>query len=158
MNDFVAKKLGEVMAFAVLGNKTLEQGKEALLADVLSEDEFDRLKGLNETHQKKLEKFASEGGKSDVTLPKSDATVKKIGGMRDTYIGDEWDNATEIMEWMGFFEGAAIVHWALVSGAASALGNDELEELAEDAMTHHRQLLGSVEQYLRDNGSTRAEQ
>jgi len=73
----------------------------------------------NRMHGDEVMRLATEGGVIDTTLAKATATEEKLKKMRDLYVADQWDNATELMEWSGFFEGAAIVHWALMRGVVS---------------------------------------
>jgi hypothetical protein len=103
-----------------------------------------------------IQKIANDGGISEVTMKKLEGTGKKLRDMRDMYIGDEWDNATELIEWSGFFEGAAIVHFALVRGAADKLGSSELSALANEAIDFHYQVLEKAESELESVGQMKA--
>jgi hypothetical protein len=114
MNDFVAKKLGEVMAFTSMGLELIERGGQAL-AGALGEKTVNQTRSDLESQLENIKTYASE-----TTLTKAEATGGKLRGMAETYIGDQWDNPAELLEWLGFFEGAALVHWQLVSGAAAA--------------------------------------
>ena len=87
---------------------------------------------------------------------KIQGTGVKLRSMRDLYVGDEWENPTELAEWSGFFEGAAVVHWAIVLGAAEGTGNSSLKETAEKAIELHHELLHSAKEFLKATGSKRA--
>jgi hypothetical protein len=76
--------------------------------------------------------------------------------MRDLYIGDEWDNPTEVLEWSGFFEGAALVHWAVVDGAAKTLDLADLEKLAGEGQDYHHKMLHDIADMLRKIGGKKA--
>lgn len=104
-NPQLAKKLGEVLAFALVGQELLERagkaGETAFGASVK-----DMQKGFDK-QVSASEKIADQA--------KTERTVKKLRSMMEQYIGDEWDNPTEILEWSGFYLGSAGVHWSLVS-------------------------------------------
>ena len=76
--------------------------------------------------------------------------------MRDMYVGDQWDNTTELLEWSGFFEGAAVVHWALVRGAAEGMNDETLMTLAEEGKNYRYELLELAENELEAKGQDKA--
>lgn len=123
MNEFIAKKLGEVLAFAVVGKETFEKGKDAFVS-VLGKEVFDEM--IVETTKRiaAIEALAMENNAEEIVNTKLAGTGRKLREMRDLYVADQWDNPTELLEWSGFFEGAAVVHWALV-GMKSILCVDE---------------------------------
>jgi len=113
INEFIAKKLGEVLAFAEVGIETLERGQEGF-ASVLGKSAPEKMLETNKEHSALLKKIAADDKQfGSVTLAKSIKTGEKLRKMRDLYVGDEWDNGVELLEWSGFFEGAALVHWQL---------------------------------------------
>lgn len=150
MNEFMEKKLGEVLAFSLVGQDTIQSGKAALSTII----EPEKL----ETYRKRLAQIAAEIGEvaTETTRAKSDKTSTKLKKLRDIYIGDEWDNPTEILEWAGFFEGAAIVHWFLILGAAQEVDNLKLAKLAHRGVDLHRKSLKNVEDKLQETGAKRA--
>ena len=89
-------------------------------------------------------------------MAKLEATGTKLRAMRDLYVGDQWHNATELLEWSGFFEGAAIVHFALVRGVAMELDNSDLLNLVNEAIDFHYQILEHAESELESVGQDRA--
>jgi hypothetical protein len=147
MNEFVGKKLGELLAFNRVGIDTYEKGRVVLVeaigeAKVMDIEEKDRI------HGEAVMRFATEGGVIDITLAKATATAEKLMKMRDLYVADQWDNSTELMEWSGFFEGAAVVHWALMRGAAQGMNNEDLLTLAEEGVNWHYEMIEVAEGYL----------
>lgn len=156
INEFTAKKLGEVLAFCRVELDTIERGRQAW-ETVFDVADIDRVVADTQERAAKIEAFAQANNVSDITLAKADGTGAKLKSMRDLYVGDEWDNATELLEWSGFFEGAAIVHWVLVAGAAEGLGNDELKHLAELSKEAHIQIHDSVSTRLRNVGKKRSQ-
>jgi hypothetical protein len=143
INQFTAKKLGEVHAFAKAGIDTFERGRPALL-EIFSKDELDRTVKEFHTHFETIEEIAKEAGVLETVLTKSEGTQTKLTSMRDAYVGDEWHNPAELLEWLGFFEGSALVHWSLALGASEALEERRLEDLCRLALELHETMLGSV--------------
>lgn len=154
MNEFVAKKLGEVLAFNRVGTETLEKGRAALVA-ALGEEKIMDMEEKNRMHGESVIKIATDAGMIDTTLTKAVATEEKLKKMRDLYVADQWDNATELMEWSGFFEGAAVVHWALVRGAAEGMNDETLMTLAEEGVNWHYELIEMAESELHTTGSSK---
>lgn len=154
MNEFVAKKLGEVLAFNQVGTDTYEKGGDALIA-TLGAERFADAEEKNRIHGEAVMKIATDAGMIDVTLAKAEKTGEKLKQMRDLYVGDQWDNATELMEWSGFFEGAAIVHWALVRGAAEGMNDETLLELSNEGVNWHYELLEMAEGELHSTGQNK---
>jgi hypothetical protein len=108
-------------------------------------------------HNESVMKVATDAGVIDITLAKADKTAAKLMQMRDLYVGDQWDNATELMEWSGFAEGASIVHWALVRGCAEGLNDENLLTLAEEAVNWHYELIEMSESELGTTGQNKSQ-
>ena len=155
ISEFVAKKLGEVLAFARVGEEIFERGRVAL-------EQVFTAKGVNELlhqiseHRVAIENLAEDLGTTEITVPKSEKTGEKLRKMLELYVGEEWDNPTELLEWHGFFEGAAIVHWKLVEGAAQALNHVTLKELAKTGIEFHENLLAEISKQIKYIGSKKA--
>lgn len=152
INTFVEKKLGEVLAFCLVGQDTINLGNAALNT-VIEPEKIER-------YRKLLSELAVEIGEvaTETTREKSEKTSDKLKKLRDIYIGDEWDNPAEILEWAGFFEGAAIVHWFLILGAAQEVDNIKLAQLAHRGIDLHRKSLKNVEDTLQKTGAKRAKE
>jgi hypothetical protein len=152
MNEFVAKKLGEVLAFNRIGTETLEKGRDVLV-EALGEDKILDMEEKNRIHAEGVMKIGTDEGVIDMILENSEAVEKELRGMRDLYIGTNWNNATEILEWGGFFEGASIVHWAVIRGAAEGLNEEELLTFAEEGINWHYEVLEMIEGELSQEGA-----
>ncbi len=155
MNEFVAKKLGEVLAFAVVGKETFEKGKNAL-SSVLTPKVVEDMISNFSMHVEIIQKIAREEKVEGIVNKKLEGTGEKLRKMRDLYVGDQWDNSTELLEWSGFFEGAAIVHWSLVKGANETIKDSGLTKLAQDCMTLHEEILKKVSYLLHETGKNKA--
>ncbi len=143
MTEFSAKKLGEVLAFSQVGADTMEKGRPAL-ESVFGAEKVASLIDGHKAHADAITKTAQDAGKAEITLAKAQATGTKLRTMRDMYIGEEWENPAELMEWLGFFEGAAVVHFSLVGGAGDALAMDEMKTVAAQGMQFHNEILQAV--------------
>lgn len=128
------KKMGEVLAF------------ENLLVDTLTKGNigFDDYKSKAGKYAVMVQEYAEKFGGWDVVAAKSEKTFEKLSKMRDMYIGDSWDEAAEVLEWMGFQEGAAVVHWGLIKKVAQQVENEKLEQFADEVMNFHEDLLHEV--------------
>ncbi|MEX0918549.1 MAG: hypothetical protein WDZ85_01110 [Candidatus Paceibacterota bacterium] len=151
MNEFSAKKLGEVLAFATVSLETGEKG-EVALREALGDDLFNDLIDRNQNYRQTINHLAEKYEVTGIVNKKLDGTGFKLRNMRDTYIGDDWDNPVEQLEWSGFFVGAAIVHWDLITGVAEKLNDEKITDLATDALAFHRRLFEIVENKLQDRG------
>ena len=133
MNEFSAKKLGEVLAFTEVKTDTLTRGATAL-ALAWGQDRLDAINQEITRQKEAITHIAQQADVFDIVRTKADNTGKKLMAMRDLYVGDQWDNAVELMEWSGFFEGAAIVHFALVRGVAETINHENLLAVSQDAI------------------------
>lgn len=154
INEFTAKKMGEVLAFARLGTETSKKGLSGFVS-IMSGDELRAMQEMNDRLERSLYLIAEEFGVADIMDKKADVTLTKLRAMRDLYIKDQWDNSAEISEWSGFSEGAAIVHWAVVEGAAEGARHENLRLLALDAKQYHEGKLRQFESYLKTIGITK---
>jgi hypothetical protein len=155
MNEFTAKKLGEVLAFTRVALDTTQRGRTAL-TEALGAEKVTDIEDKNRIHGDECLRIATDAGVVDVTLAKAEKTEAKLKQMRDLYVGDQWDNATELLEWSGFFEGAAVVHFALVKGVGEALDNGALMMLAEEGIAMHYEMIELAESELQAVGQNKA--
>lgn len=151
---FFAKKVGEVLAFCRVGLATLDRGQAALKPRL---ENWDTIVEQLTAQATALEAFFIDEEQKVTSLMKADATGTKLTTMRDMYVGDQWDNATELCEWFGFFEGAAIVHWRLVKGMAVATSDQRLIDLANQAISLHEDFLNQVGMLLETVGKERSQ-
>lgn len=154
-NEFSAKKLGEVLAFASLSLDTLNKARETL-TETLGEDYVLQIESKNKNYIETINKITSENGVVEIVNKKLTGTGNKLKAMRDLYISDEWHNPTELLEWSGFFLGATIVHWQLVKGVAENLNNQTLKDLANDALNFHQALFDQSQKKLNQIGEEKS--
>ncbi|MEK9157607.1 MAG: hypothetical protein AAB638_00260 [Patescibacteria group bacterium] len=155
MNEFTSKKLGEVLAFAIVGKEIFEKGKEALV-QVFESDGVVKIIEEIEKHIATLTGLATTLNISEIAIPKSEKTSAKLREMLELYVSDQWHNPIELLEWLGFFEGAAIVHWKLVEGASKAINDAALIELSRIGLEFHQNLLDDVSTKIQAVGATKS--
>jgi len=154
MNEFTAKKIGEVLAFAEVGVETFEKGKNALI-EVFGAERVDEIINKTKQHGKTLNYSLQGSSMLEIVDKKVIGTGEKLRHMRDYYVGDEWDNSTELLEWSGFFEGAAIVHWALVETSVLESGLNDLSDFAREIGDFHKKILEECSEKLKELGKKR---
>ncbi|HSE57040.1 MAG TPA: hypothetical protein VLB02_03070 [Candidatus Paceibacterota bacterium] len=154
-NEFVAKKIGELVAFTMVSGEILDRGGAPLLEKLGQETVLD-ITEKNQLHGETLRRFAEEAGVLDTVTAKTEKTAEKLRKLHEVYIGDAWQNPVEVCEWLGFFEGAAIVHWELLRGAAATINNEALLVLTEEAVTYHYELLEKFGSELEEVGQAKA--
>lgn len=154
-NTFVAKKMGEVLAFCNVGADTFEKGRPAL-SEKYGADFVESREAKFKSGADLLNRLFMDDAMRETGLAKAQATGEKLTKLRDIYVGDEWGNAIELSEWSGFFEGAGRVHWELVRGVATALKNDELASLADNWIEDHKNFLDQASLTLKGVGLERA--
>lgn len=155
MNEFTAKKLGEVVAFAKMGNDTIEKSKK-IFGEFLSDLDMSSALANADKQVDEILAFATEHNILDAVKSEADKTSKKIESMRDLYIGDEWGNSSVVFGWWGFFGGAAIAHWNLVKGIGEAIENDVFVQIAYNAIAYHENLYDTAVSLLAEIGRNKS--
>ncbi|MDZ7726404.1 MAG: hypothetical protein U5L75_02380 [Candidatus Campbellbacteria bacterium] len=158
MNSFVAKKIGEVCAFANVANETITRAESAL-REVYGESFEETRDTFRDVHDELIALSEREGLK-DAVSDKCSKTSDKLRQMRETYLTSEedWQDPVEVLEWSSFFYGAGYAHSELVQGASEELEIESLSELAEGSSKLHHDLLHHAVDYLRDDGKKRAQE
>lgn len=142
LQEFTIKKLAEVQAFNGLGNQITGRAGEALAA---AAPQAARL--LDEAAGIDLAPHIAEDQRV-LFDDKTAKTTAKLQHMMDLYIGDEWDNPVEVLEWSSFYAGAGAAHSALTGAAADGVDAGLASRL--EALTDtYQQLLQAVMDGLR---------
>ena len=155
MNEKVAKKIGEAYAFAQVLQDTY-QSNETVMQDLFG-SLASEISSTAEMQVASLHAIADETEMSEMVVPKAERTGEKISKMADMYVGDEWDNPVEVLEWMSFFVGGAIVHWQLIAGSGEAMGHQGLFELASNGAQYYSDLMEQLREYSIEIGKVRAQ-
>ncbi|MCA9397554.1 hypothetical protein KC573_01890 [candidate division WWE3 bacterium] len=143
IKEQAARKIGEVLAFSEIGLDLLERGETAL-ENVFEADFLDDCTESFETQKEDLLRIASKLDVEQIVLDKADSTKNKVFSMQELYLKGEWDDAVEVLEWMGFFEGGALVHWGLIKGVADTHRIGQLTTVAEDALDFHQEFVRQI--------------
>lgn len=146
MNEFTAKKLGEVYAFIKVGGDQFKRSRAAL-ASVMAEAELERVVETYTEHLQVIGEAVQTAPLAAIITAKAEATGDKLLAMAQVHMkkDSDWDDTSEVLEWLGFFEGGAIIHMALVESAARELELGELATLVGAAADFHRSLLAEIE-------------
>jgi hypothetical protein len=147
MTEYMAKKLGEVLAFAEVGQETLSKSRTALNT-AIDHDEVDRLIEAQNDFSEQIKILTQDEKVVGITLDKAAVTAEKIRQMRDLYIKENWSNPVEVLEWLGFHTGAAGVHWSLLIGLAHENKDGEALKLAERGYKFYRGFLDEIGKHI----------
>ncbi len=149
MNEFTAKKLAEVSAFAALADDITKRSNPQF--ELYAPEVARRLSLISAP-------AIAIGEHEQLFALKVDKTVAKLTSMMELYIGDEWDNPVEVLEWLSFYAGAASAHADLATSALRTLAlvseADAIEALSQDFWI----MLSEVKAQLSKVGAERATQ
>lgn len=143
MDQKFYKKIGEVLAFEKQTTELFQKGREGFLS-VFPEEYLNEVLSSSQERVGKIEAWVNNQGVNEIVFKKAEATGSKLASMRDMYVAERWDDGVELMEWLGFFEGAAIVHWDLVKGGGNNFGQKDIVDVAVQALTSHTSLFEKV--------------
>ncbi len=155
MDEFVAKKLGEVHAFVCLVIDTYERGAAGFGA-ALTPEAISKTNNTLDELKSRIEHIADQEHVRAAVLAKSDKTLAKITRARDDYVAERWDDTVELYEWFSFNAGAGAAHAHEVFGAGQALKHDALTSVTRDARNYFDSLLADSKDYLYYVGSSHA--
>jgi len=154
MNEKITKKIGEACAFAQVLDTTYSANQSVMLT--LLGDQASTVAKTAAAQVTALQAICDEAGTTGVLLPKVDKTAVKITGMGEAYVGDDWDDAAEVLEWLSFFVGGAIVHWQLIAGAGTAMGHTSLARVADAGVEYYEGLMTQLKVAATQIGTQRA--
>lgn len=155
MTEKTAKKIGEAYAFAKVLSDTFESNT-GVMTELLG-GHANSLLEITRVQQEELTDIVSECGMSEVVLPKAQRTGSKITKMGEMYVGDDWDDIAEVLEWMSFFVGGAIVHWQLITGSAAEMDNEHFGNVAGVGVEYYSALMEQLKDYSVIVGKARAQ-
>lgn len=118
------KKIGEALAFSRVGEDLFIRAKGALVSG-FGETWYEVNLARILTSRENLESlFRSFGDDASVVEEKAGRTTAKIESMQSTYLSDDdWSDLDEVVEWMSFWLGGAVVHWAVLERSLNSLGS-----------------------------------
>lgn len=147
MNEFTAKKLGEVYAFITLVLDTYHQGNPGF-SKVFDEDTLKQRIVVLASLRDELAQIVEGFGQSETMQTKSERTLSKITRARDEYIDGRWDNLVELYEWFSFNAGAGGAHASEVVGASTAINNAEMIRTTKQIEAYFDDLLIECKEFL----------
>lgn len=147
MNEFTVKKLAEVQAFIGIGSTILERGNKY---DGMAPDAATIIEA---TTRVSLASAIPES-MQETFRAKVDKTTSKLEQMMELYIGDEWDNPVEVLEWSSFFAGAGAAHAGLTKSATEA-SDPELSKSLGSLEQAYKDLLSAVISRLQEVAKTK---
>ena len=154
MNEKITKKIGEAYAFAQVLETTFA-ANEAVMTELLDTAAGTVVSTAGE-QRAALHAICDAAEMSDVLLPKVEKTAAKISKMGEMYVGDDWDDAAEVLEWMSFFVGGAIVHWQLIAGAGAAMDDEMLTDAATSGVVYYEELMDQLKRAATEVGQERS--
>jgi hypothetical protein len=154
MNEKITKKVGEAYAFAQVLETTF-MANEAVMTELL-ETAAGTVVSTASEQRAALHAICDAAETSDILLPKAEKTAAKISKMGDMYVGDDWDDAAEVLEWMSFFVGGAIVHWQLIAGAGAAMDDEMLTDAATSGVVYYESLMDQLKRAATKVGQERS--
>lgn len=154
MTEKVAKKIGEAYAFAQTLSETYNANTEVM--NELLGEHAETLLDITRVQTEELKDIAEEAQMADVVLSKAERTGTKITKMGEMYVGDDWDDVAEVLEWMSFFVGGAIVHWQLITGSAQQMEHVHFGNVAGIGTEYYASLMKQLREYSITIGKTRA--
>lgn len=125
MNEFTAKKLAEIEAFLQISGVIIEKAGSPLV-----DNNPEVVESLDALSQQTVAPSIDAEVK-EIFDTKVEKTHAKLSNMMEIYIGDEWDNPVEVLEWSSFFSGAAAAHAALASELSDAT-REQLDKVRSD--------------------------
>ncbi len=155
MTEKTAKKIGEAYAFAQVLSETYNSNTEVM--NELLGEHAETLLDITRVQTEELSDIAEEGNMVEVVLPKAERTGAKITKMGEMYVGDDWDDVAEVLEWMSFFVGGAIVHWQLIAGSAHEMKHDHFANIAGVGTEYYASLMKQLRDYALAVGKARAQ-
>jgi len=153
MNEKTTKKIGEAQAFANVLCATYTANSAVM--DELFGVHAATITETTTAQAAALQSICADAGTTDILEPKVAKTSEKIAKMGDLYVGDEWDDAAEVLEWMSFFVGGAVIHWELIAGAGAALKQTKMHQTATAGVSYYETLLAQLKVAAAAIGETR---
>lgn len=154
MNEKITKKVGEAYAFAQVLETTFT-ANESVMTELLGAAGGSVVATASE-QKASLHTICDVAETTEILLPKVEKTVAKITRMAEMYVGDDWDDAAEVLEWMSFFVGGAIVHWQLIAGAGAAMDDKQLTDAATSGVAYYDSLMEQLKRAATVIGTERS--
>lgn len=141
MNQKAIRKYAEVAAFVSVARVVLDKSGSALQGHAPETSRI--LTDISSRHMP----VVPDDSISEFDA-KLDKTINKLTTMMELYIGDDWDNPIEVLEWLSFYAGAAAAHCAVTS---SLTGQDN-DAIVQEVTAIQHDALSLLNQVISDLG------
>lgn len=138
MSELAAKKLAEVEAFLIMSGEIIKRASPDL-----KESAPEVYESLQKASHQSVKAFV-DTEMANLFYSKVEKTTKKLTDMMELYVGDSWDNPTEVLEWSSFFSGAGAAHCAIAGGLSKKDGKDEAKKVLDSLQTDFSKTLELV--------------
>ena len=155
MNEKITKKIGEAYAFSQVLETTFS-ANEAVVTQLI-QGVASAVVETTASQKEELAAICERAGTTNILMPKVEKTANKITRMGEMYVGDDWDDPAEVLEWLSFFVGGAIVHWQLIAGAGESMGNEDLQKTAMNGVAYYGHLMDHLKIAATSIGATRSQ-
>jgi len=142
------RKTRELSALATLSIETFTKAEKGL-QKAFTKKELDEIIQTNKQHLESINLLFDDEQITKVK-EKAEKTKNKLGGMQKIYLEEKWDEPLEVLEWLGFIEGAAVVHWSLVEELATESKMDSVENFALLGYRFHKDLLIKISKAIKE--------
>jgi hypothetical protein len=89
-------------------------------------------------------------------MNKLESKGDRLRKMRDGHMDNKWDNATGVLEWLGYLEGMTIIHASTLAGVAEEIGHAELKSFADSYDAYHIEMFSNINDILHNLGRSKA--
>lgn len=153
MNKSLAAKIGEITAFSRASGLIYKKARK-VLTPVFNKKEIGRFIEENNTYTRELEKFARDNEILWMSDAKQEESMHRLQRMGDIYLNDDWEKGEEVLEWLGFIEGSATVHFSLVEDLAKNAKHKRLHRTAKKGTAFHKTMLGKIASAIKQMPTT----
>lgn len=155
MQQALNKKVGEVLGFSRYSATFFAQ-EEEILREAWERQALAATMKKHTACLEKLEQTIKTHGigmeKRDTAAKTATETLEKLKRMEGIYLHGE-EEATELLEWLGFIAGASAVHARLVADMAREERLADLKKIAKRAQKLHEETLEQIISTIGETGN-----
>lgn len=143
MKESTAQKLGIILAYTNQAIDTIQKSRKSF-EEFMSVESIDETISKSESLILSITKLIEAGSLLSVSEPIQKETADRLSTMRDSYLGNSFENKEKVFEWWSFFGGASLAQWNMVKGLAESVETDSFAGLAYDGLAIHESLFDNV--------------
>ena len=149
MNEFSAKRLGEILAFVDALLYTCDKGKGALTS-ILGEEHLLEIVRISRSHKDSVHTISDRAKVLHSVMNKLEIKGDELNKLKDINIENDWENSTKVLQWLGYLEGMTILHASAFVGISVEIGHAELRSFADSYNTYHKELFNYITNLFHD--------